>query len=121
MQNKIKGDKGERIAAEFLEKTGFKIIRSNYRCRRKEIDIIAEDEAGVLHFIEVKSRSNSNFGKPLEAVNQRKRHVIEECSKLFMAKFKYDFDKKPISFGVISVEFIENGAIKAIHFENAFN
>ncbi|MCL4428596.1 MAG: YraN family protein, partial [Deltaproteobacteria bacterium] len=54
--NKIKGDRGERVAAGFLEKIGYKIIKTKFRKGRNEIDIIAESENGVLNFIEVKTR-----------------------------------------------------------------
>jgi Predicted endonuclease distantly related to archaeal Holliday junction resolvase len=70
--NKSKGDKGEIIAAEFLQKIGYKIIRTKFRRGRCEIDIIAESENGVLNFIEVKTRFESKFGKPYEAVDRNK-------------------------------------------------
>ena len=66
--NKTKGDRGEKIAAEFLQKIGYKIIKTKFRKGRNEIDIIAESENGVLNFIEVKTRFESKFGKPYEAV-----------------------------------------------------
>lgn len=71
-----KGKWGENIAAEFLQRRGYGIIERNYRCRSGEVDIIAE-KSGVIHFVEVKTRSGENFGSPLEAISPHKMsHII---------------------------------------------
>ena len=49
------GKLGEELAAVYLEKEGFRILRKNYRYKKNEIDIIATDENDVLHFVEVKT------------------------------------------------------------------
>ncbi len=81
--NKAKGDEGEAVAAEFLEKIGYRIIKKNFKKGRREIDIIAENESGNLNFIEVKTRFKNRFGKPYEAVNKRKLSTIIEVSDFF--------------------------------------
>ena len=70
------GNAGERRVAEWLEREyGYKIIARNYRCRLGEIDLIAE-EAGVLCFVEVRSRTHSRYGEALETINAAKRRRI---------------------------------------------
>ena len=72
MSNIQKGKYGEELAAEFLIKSGYKIIDKNYKFSRYgEIDIIAL-EKDTLCFIEVKTRTNNNFGSGLEAVTKEK-------------------------------------------------
>ena len=115
--NKAKGDAGEKIAAEVLEKIGYRIIKTNFRSGHKEIDIIAESENGVLNFIEVKSRFENKFGKPVEAFDNNKKNKIIEISLFFMNKF--NTGKKPVNYGLISIEFIEQGSVKLIYVENA--
>ncbi len=119
--NKAKGDEGERIAGEFLLKAGFKILRTNFRTAHGEIDIIAENEDGGINFIEVKSRSGNLFGKPAEAVGSTKRSRIINSSKYFMSKYKNGMDKRPLSYGLIAIEFFKNNSVKLIFFENAFD
>ena len=64
MTNKIIGKYGEDVAKNFLIKKGFQILETNYRYSRvAEIDIIASKK-DVLHFIEVKTRTQEFFGKP---------------------------------------------------------
>lgn len=116
--NKSKGDKGEIIAAEFLQKIGYKIIRTKFRKGRNEIDIIAESENGVLNFIEVKTRFESKFGKPYEAVDRNKLKKIIEVSDFFLMNSGIDREKKFINYGIVSIEYIERSSIKLIFFEN---
>ena len=49
------GDAGEAAAAELLEKNGYRIVARNHRCRRGEVDLIAE-KGELLVFVEVRSR-----------------------------------------------------------------
>ena len=52
---KLLGDKGEAIAAEYLEKLGYRIIAKNYRKALGEIDLLAQiNDTSVI--VEVKSR-----------------------------------------------------------------
>jgi putative endonuclease len=69
--NKKLGAIGETIAVNFLKKNGFNVIEKNFSCKWGEIDIIAEKN-NRLHFIEVKTRSNLNYGRPEEAVTHHK-------------------------------------------------
>ncbi|MCL4542536.1 MAG: YraN family protein [Deltaproteobacteria bacterium] len=115
--NKAKGDAGEKIAVEFLIKIGYKIIKTNFRSGHKEIDIIAESGNGVLNFIEVKSRFENRFGRPIEAVDNAKKDKIIKISQFFMNKF--NISNKSVSYGLISIEFIERGGVILIYFENA--
>lgn len=66
------GNKGENLACSLLEKRGYLIVDRNVRGRFGEIDIVAKKD-GIYHFIEVRLRSNSTFGTPVETVNAKKR------------------------------------------------
>ncbi|MCK9216573.1 MAG: YraN family protein [Firmicutes bacterium] len=74
-KNKSLGIYGENLAIEFLENKGYKILAKNYRCKIGEIDIIAAD-GDTLSFIEVKTRSSNQYGRPCEAVNYNKQIKI---------------------------------------------
>ena len=55
------GDLGEQLAADMLSNSGYRIIKRNFTVRGGEIDIIAIKD-GVMHFIEVKTRTGDEFG-----------------------------------------------------------
>lgn len=74
------GREGERIAAGFLEKKGYRIVQRNFRFHRNEIDIIAMDGETVC-FIEVKTRSSATKGEPAEAVTPGKQREIARALK----------------------------------------
>ncbi len=120
--NKIKGELGEKIACGFLEKAGYHIIKTNYRKKHGEIDIIAgNDKEGIINFIEVKTRSSGRFGKPFEAIDNKKKGRIIVASQMFMLENGIGIGKSLPHYGVISVEFLENSSVKLIYFENTFD
>ena len=69
------GDYGERITQRMLQESGYTIIDRNWRCASGEIDIVSA-KANNLVFIEVKTRSNSDFGMPEAAVGSKKRRRL---------------------------------------------
>lgn len=71
------GKLGEDLACKYLQNKGYKILERNFEARQGEIDIIALDKSEIV-FIEVKTRSNISYGKPVEAVNEIKQnHLIK--------------------------------------------
>ena len=70
------GERGEKLAARFLRSHGFKILYRNFRGRQGgEIDLVCR-ERDTLVFVEVKTRTREDFGRPLEAVNREKQRRI---------------------------------------------
>jgi len=65
------GKQGEQAAAEYLRRAGFRVLARNWRCSEGEIDIVAADRR-VLVACEVKTRSDTRYGTPLEAVTPQK-------------------------------------------------
>lgn len=76
------GKYGEDLAATFLEKQGYVILDRNFRIRGGEIDIIAIDSK-VLVYVEVKTRSSHQFGRPEESVTNSKLRFLERASKFY--------------------------------------
>ena len=70
------GTRGEKLAARYLRRRGFKILYHNFRGRQGgEIDLICRD-GDTLVFVEVKTRTREDFGRPLEAVNRQKQRRL---------------------------------------------
>ncbi len=100
MNNKIKGNKGENIACDFLKKKNFKIIERNFSCKFGEIDIIAED-GNFLVFVEVKRRLTEKYGRPCEAVNYKKQKTIAFCATYYLSRMS--LMGKPVRFDVVEI------------------
>ncbi len=64
------------MAGRLLRQRGYKILHRNFRGRRGgEIDLVCRD-GDTLVFVEVKTRTRENFGRPIEAVGRAKRKRI---------------------------------------------
>jgi putative endonuclease len=70
------GTRGEKLACQFLKRSGYKILYRNFRGRTGgEIDIVCRDR-DTLVFVEVKTRTREDFGRPFEAIDRDKRKRI---------------------------------------------
>ena len=69
------GKLGEKAAQKFLKKRGYRIRETGFRCRHGEIDIIAQ-QRDCLVFVEVRTKSNLEFGTPEESVTQTKKERL---------------------------------------------
>jgi putative endonuclease len=70
------GSRGEKLACHFLRRNGYKILYRNFRGRSGgEIDIVCRDR-DTLVFVEVKTRTREDFGRPFDAVNRDKQKRI---------------------------------------------
>ena len=112
-----RGALGEKLAKGFLKKKGYRLRETNYRCPEGEIDIIAERN-DYLIFIEVRTRSSSEFGSPEESITAAKRE------KLITLAFNYlqTHQKLPPFWriDVVAVELDETGKASRIELiENA--
>ena len=108
------GRRGEAQAKQFLKKAGLKIIASNVRVGYDELDLIAQ-QGDTLVFVEVKTRANENFGRPIAAVNRAKRRKLSRAAMHFLKNRKL---RPPhIRFDVVEVAG-EKQEIR--HIQNAF-
>lgn len=95
---------GEDKACEYLRKLGIKILERNYRKTYGEIDVIAI-EKDVLSFIEVKTRTSSQFGTPLEAITYWKLKSLIKTAQYY----KLTHRNLPESLRIDAVSVILNG------------
>lgn len=83
----ITGKEGEKIAVEFLKKSGYGIIEINYRCPIGEIDIVARDKKELV-FVEVKARKSHAMGYPEQAVGVKKQKKISQLALWYLQEKK---------------------------------
>ena len=93
------GRAGERAATEYLRRAGYEICALNWRQGRYELDIVACRE-GVLHFVEVKTRSNLACGLPREYVTAAKQERIRKTAAFYLMEKGLDC---PVRFDVAEV------------------
>jgi putative endonuclease len=109
------GKQAEKLAANYLQKKGFKLIVHNYRYKKAEIDLIMQ-KVDSLVFVEVKARTSYGFGYPETFVSDNQQDLIREAAENYILENDWD---KAIRFDVIAI--LQQGNIcKISHFEDAF-
>ena len=113
----ITGKEGEKIAAAYLKKNGYRIIEINFRCPIGEIDIVAKEKDDLV-FVEVKTRKSMELWYPEQAVGIRKQKKMSQLALWYLQKRKVaDTNAR---FDVVAVTLIpEKNEVRLI--KNAFD
>jgi len=116
MNNKVTGNKGEDMAVDYLIAHGYTILHRNWRFKSWEVDIIA-NKGKFLHFIEIKTRSSSAYGKPEESISKKK------IDNLMNAAEEYQYQNpqwKFIQFDVLAITLRYNGPAEFYMIEDVY-
>ena len=117
MNRRELGIRGEKIARDFLEQNGYKIIETNYRCSEGEIDIVAQT-GDTLVFVEVRTKSSRNFGTPEESITPVKMKRLNAVA----AHYGQNRENLPLSqrIDVLAIQMEKSGKLSRIELiENA--
>lgn len=111
------GKLGEDLAVKYLESKGFIIFDRNYNLEKNEVDIVAfiPDE---LHFVEVKTRTNTTEFKPEQAVTPEKVKAMYKIADFYLVERQ--FITVPVVFDVIAVGLDDPENPEILHFEDCF-
>ena len=109
------GNRGEQIAAEYLQKRGYTIIARNWRVKTGEIDIIGRHN-GALVFVEVKLRGDVRYGQPEETVTFAKQQKLIRTAELYCQQNRVT---SPWRIDVIAITPQADGTDEILHLENA--
>lgn len=114
-ESKKLGKKGEDLAVAFLENKGYRIVARNWRYLKAEIDIIAEIDS-FLVFVEVKTRSSTDFGLPQEFFKNDQMRRVMTAADAFIEKFQR---KEEARFDIVAIS-IKKAEPDIHHIERAF-
>ena len=107
---------GERIAAKWLRGRGWRVLEHRFQNGHRDLDLIVQ-RGKTVAFVEVKTRSDLNFGGPASAVDFYKLQQLRRSALVWMARhgrtgIEYRID-------VIAV-WISCDEVKILHVENAY-
>jgi putative endonuclease len=98
-QNKHTGNRGETLAAAYLQQNGYTVLEKNWRYRYWEVDLIAS-KGNRLHFFEIKTRTSAVFGLPEESISRRKMDSLKNAAE----EYQYQHPEwQYLQFDVLSV------------------
>ena len=110
MQTRLKqttkqsGDAAEDAALRFLQHQGLRLLHRNYRTPGRgggEIDLILQESDSTLVFVEVRKRSQRQFGGALGSVSRAKQRRIVFAARYFLWRWQ---QLPPTRFDVIAWE-----------------
>ena len=98
-----------------MRRKGFKILYRNFRGRSGgEIDVVCRD-SDTLVFVEVKTRSSEDFGRPFETIRDQQRHRISRGALAWLRMldnpdilFRFDVVEIVLTEGEPRIELIKN-------------
>ena len=97
----VLGRQGEQAAADYLSRAGLRILDRNWRCADGEIDIVAADGRALV-ICEVKTRSDTRYGTPIEAISRPKRARLRRLAIRWVVSQGLLFDEVRIdAIGVL--------------------
>ena len=117
MKRRDVGILGEKLARDFLEKRGYQIWQTIYRCPEGEIDIVAKHEDSLV-FIEVRTKKSLEFGSPEESITPAKRERMRATASYY--RQTHSNLSLLWRIDVVAVELDQKGKLSRIeHIENA--
>lgn len=112
------GRRGEDLAAKYLEGLGYRIIARRERILRGDLDLIALDDRTVV-FVEVRTRSDTQHGHPVETIDRRKQRRIATLANAYIRRHRLEDCR--VRIDVVTVVF--HGAAQppeVEHYRDAF-
>ena len=111
------GKWGEQQAVEYLQGKGYTICHRDWKYGHRDLDITAlTDDGETLAIVEVKTRRNTDYMQPEEAVDWRKMRSIALAADAYLRRYQMQCD---VRFDIVTV--VGNGEDARVdHIENAF-
>jgi putative endonuclease len=94
------GRKGENLAASYLRDLGWEVVERNYRTRLGEIDLVCRDHDSIV-FVEVKTRTETDFARPDQSVTQRKQAKLRRLVEEYL--LRHNLESSDVRFDVLGV------------------
>ena len=113
------GRRGEALAAEHLERLGYRVVARNYRTRFGELDLVVTDDE-VLVFCEVKTR-RAGGGDPFDNLGAAKRRQVRSMGRAWLSEAPDRPRTSELRFDAIGILLDARGALVRLdHLEGAF-
>lgn len=111
------GKAAETAAEQFFRQQKYSILDRNVRFPNGEIDLVVGKE-GIIVFVEVKARRNSDFGGAIYAIDRRKEQRLIRLAAQYLAQ--RGWAQSPCRFDVVLYQGDSPHAQGVQHIKNAF-
>lgn len=110
------GRLGEELTAYYLKRSGYEILRRNFRIKGGEIDIIAEKD-GIIAFVEVKTRDINALEQGAQAVRKQKRSLVIRAAQEYLCRYPQRLQPR---FDISDVTVKDGRIVKFRYYDNAY-
>ncbi len=107
------GALGERIASDYLQLAGYRILQRNFRREHVEVDLIVEG-GGCVAFVEVKMRRGASFGSAVESIRGDKLRHLRHAARLFLMNPPFPLRGRDLRFDVVALDLDTAGGTMAL-------
>lgn len=114
--HQLTGSDGEVAALQYLLQQRYYLIKRNWRYKHLEVDLIMKDGMQLV-FVEVKTRSGSDFGLPYEAVTWQKQRKLSQAATIYIRQHRYEGE---IRFDIVSILVNKDKKYNIRHIKDAF-
>ncbi len=111
------GRRGEKIAARYLRRQGYRIVDHNVRLPGGELDLVAV-EGRILVVVEVKTRKCPGPRSPAAAVTGAKQRRICRATRQYIRH--HNLDKSAVRFDIVAITWPEHERPLIEHQRGAF-
>ena len=102
------GTHGERVAEKHLVDRGYRILDRNWRWRKGELDLVAEQGKEIV-FVEVKSRRSQTYGPPEESITRAKREKLIQTAYAYLGSANRQ--DSPWRIDVVAIDMDRDGEV----------
>ncbi len=86
-----RGQAGEDLARQYLERQGLRFREGGFRVPGSEIDLVMEDRGcGELVFVEVRTWQEGAFGHAVSSLTAHKRRALERGIRTYIARAAWE-------------------------------
>jgi putative endonuclease len=114
------GDRGETLAAQFLQRSGYRVLLRNWRNprdQREELDLVCQ-QGEALVFVEVKTRAAGAWVSGYHAVDTRKKRALRRAIRGYLQALGPKTQPLTHRFDIIEVELTAGQSPRVLHYEN---
>lgn len=113
------GEYTEKLASQYLEDKGLKLLARNFHCRFGELDLIMMDNDKLV-FVEVRYRRLNHFGSGAETITSSKQSKLIKTASVYLQQHA-KMNQYPARFDVVSISgSLEKSNLEFNWIENAF-
>ena len=87
-EQQLRGDDGETLALQHLQRHGLTLVERNFRCKGGELDLIMR-AGDVLVFVEVRRRAAGRHGNAADSITRSKQQRLVIAAQNYLQRYRH--------------------------------